>query len=341
MHTVSPITIREAVMTMNTNRRLVLTTAAAVLAMGLAADARAEFPEKPITIIYAWAPGDPAETVLRVFGEIAGEKLGQPFVINNVQGAGGTKAMTAGATAEPDGYTILNNWVAPHIGAKLFNPDLPYDNTSFIPIAGMEAIPFTVTVASDHPANNIEELVAWANDLGRPLNYGVCAPQSVPRMVGEQFMRSAELDYNSIPFSGGCMGDNVTGLLNGSLDVAVSVVPATERFDGQLKHLGLIADERHALAPDLATAKEQGIEIGWGNASLGWGGLVVPAGTPDDVVATLQEVSGEVIQSEEYREALGSIADMIKYETPDDFAQLWEDSMVILEPHVATLKAQN
>lgn len=311
--------------------------AAAIVAAGV--PAHADYPDKPITIIYPWAPGDPVETVLRAIGELAAEAMGQPFVINNVGGAGGTKSMTAGATADPDGYTLLNNWVAPQIGAKLFNPDLPYDNDSYIPIAGVFAIPFTVTVAADHPSDTIAEFVVWAKAKGK-VNYGVCAPQSVPRLVGEQFMIAAGLDYAAIPNSGGCMGDNMTGLMNGTLDVAVGVVPATTRFKGQVKHLGLIADERHALAPDLATAKEQGIEIGWGNTALGWGGLVVPKGTPDDVVATLQSAIGDIVQGDALKEKLGNLTPMIKYVSPADSIALWDNSMALLAPHVdAILKA--
>lgn len=322
--------------------------AAKALAVGLAATAllasapaRAEFPDKPITIIYPWAPGDPVETVLRAMGEIAGEKFGQPVVINGVQGAGGTKAMTAGATADPDGYTLVNNWVAPQIGAKLFNPDLPYDNDSYIPIVNVFATPFTVTVAANHPANNVEEFVAWADSEGRTLNVGVCAPQSVPRLVGEQFMRSTGVDYNPIPNSGGCAGDNMTGLLNGTLDVAVGTVPLVKVFGGQVKHLGLIADERHALAPDLATATEQGVTIGWGSNALGWGGLAVPAGTPDDVVAELRAVFSEVVQSDELQTALGDLAPMLGYQSPEDTAVLWESSFETLRPHVEAILRSN
>ncbi len=310
-------------------------------ALAATSGAQTEFPDKPVTIIYPWAPGDPVDTVLRTFGELAAAELGQPIVINNVQGAGGTKSLTAGAAANADGYTMVNNWVAPQIGAKLFNPDLPYDNDSFIPIAGVMAQPFTITVAADHPSNSIAEFVAWAEDRGGKLNYGVCAPQSVPRLVGEQFMRSAGLDYNPVPFSGGCMGDNMTGLLNGSLEVSVGIVPATTRFAGQVKHLGLIADERHALAPELATAGEQGYQIGWGNAALGWGGLAVPAGTPDDVVATLQEVAGKVIQSAEFEAELGDLSPIIKYVEPDDFRLLWADALDLLRPHVEAILASN
>lgn len=328
---------------MNTSRRRILSIAlgTAISTFGFATATLAEFPEKPITVIYPWSPGDPVDTVLRTLGQFVSEDLGQPLVINNVDGAGGKKSMAAGATAEPDGYTLLNNWVAPQIAGKLFDPDLPYDNSSYLPIAGVMAIPFTITVAADHPANDVTEFIDWANARGKPLNFGVCAAQSVPRLVGEQFMRSAGLDVNPIPNNTGCMGDNMTGLLNGSLDVSVGVVPATKIMEGQVKHLGIISDEPHPLAPDLATAKEQGVEIGWGNAALGWGGLVVPAGTPEDVVKRLQESIGAAAQSEEFLSELGNLRNMIKYVPPAEFAQLWDDSMALLEPFVAELKAGN
>lgn len=309
--------------------------------LGCATAALAEFPDKPITVIYPWSPGDPVDTVLRTLGQFVSDDLGQPFVINNVNGAGGKKSMAAGATADPDGYTLLNNWVAPQIAGKLFDPDLPYDNASYAPVAGVMAIPFTITVAADHPADNVAEFIDWASAKGKPLNFGVCAAQSVPRLVGEQFMRSAGLDINPIPNNTGCMGDNMTGLLNGSLDVSVGVVPATRIMEGQVKHLSIIADEPHPLAPDLLTAKDQGVEIGWGNAALGWGGLVVPAGTPDDVLKILQDSVGAAVQSAEFLSELGDLRNMIKYVPPAEFAQLWEDSMSLLEPYVAELKAGN
>jgi tripartite-type tricarboxylate transporter receptor subunit TctC len=306
----------------------------------IASPAQAEFPEKPITIIYPWAAGEPADTVLRVLGELAREKIGQPFVISNVQGAGGKKSLAEIAKAKPDGYTLANTWVAPQIAGKLFDPKLPYDNSSFIPVAGITAIPFTVTVAADHEANNIQEFIAWAKKKGGKLNYGVCAGQSVPRLVGEQFMRSADLAFVPIPNNTGCMGDNMTGLMNGSLDVAVGIVPATKILKGQVKHLGLMSDVPHPLAPDLTTVKDQGVELGWGSAALGWGGLVLPKGTPPAIVEKLQKVIGEVVQSAEYKEKLGGLANMIKYVPPGEFEQLWADSMVLLKPYVDEIKSK-
>jgi len=317
------------------------TAVALVSALGFSSYANpalAEYPEKPITVIYPWSPGDPVGGVLRVLTEFVAEDLGQPIVINNVQGAGGKKATLVGAQADSDGYTLLNNWVAPQIAGKLFDPDLAYSNEDFVPIAGIYALPFTITVAADHPSNSVSEFQAWAAEKG-VVNFGVCPAQSVPRLVGEQFMRVAGVEYNPIPNAGGCMGDNMSGLLNGSLDVSVSIVPATTILEGQVKHLALMRDEPLDSQPDLKTAKEQGVDIGWGDVALGWGGIAAPAGTPEEVVTLLQGAFREVAQSNEFLEALGTSAHLINYTDPANYADLWADSMELLKPHVDALKA--
>lgn len=295
----------------------------------------AEWPEKPITIIYPWPAADPTSVVMRTIGAMVAQELGQPVVINNVTGAGGTKALATAVSAEADGYTLASNWVAAQVGAKLFNPSLPYSNDDFVPIAGVFAFPFTLTVAIDHPANDIAQFVDWAKAEGRTINYGVCAPQSVPRLVGEQFMTSAGVPYNPIPNgNGGCGGDNVTGLLNGTLDVSVSVVATRIAFKGQIKHLGLLTDERHPIDPDLSSAAEHGYPIGWGDNAFGWGGVVAPAGTPDDAVAKLQKIFGSVLTSDALAKELGGRIAMIKYISPKDSKVLWAESEKLLAPHV-------
>lgn len=307
-----------------------------------AAPAFAEWPEKPITIIYPWPAADPTSVVMRIIGEMVSKELGQPVVINNVTGAGGTKALVTAISAEADGYTLVSNWVAAQVGAKLFNPDLPYSNDDFVPIAGVFAFPFTLTVAADHPANDIAEFVDWAKSEGRTINYGVCAPQSVPRLIGEQFMTAAEVPYNPIPSSSGCGGENVTGLLNGTLDVSVAVVSARIAFEGQIKHLGLLTDERHAIDPEMPSAAELGYPIGWGDNAFGWGGVVALAGTPDDVVEKLQKAFGEVLTDDKLGAELGKMAAMIKYISPEDSKKLWAESEILLAPHVEkVLKAGN
>jgi tripartite-type tricarboxylate transporter receptor subunit TctC len=328
---------------MKKNSNVLLCAVAASIAVMGAMPAAAEWPEKPITIIYPWPAADPTSVAIRTIGEMVSEELGQPVVINNVTGAGGTVALATAISAEADGYTLVSNWVAAQVGAKLFNPDLPYSNDDFVPIAGVFAIPFTLTVAAGHPANDIAEFVEWAKAEGRTLNFGVCAPQSVPRLIGEQFMTVADVPYNPIPFSGGCGGDNVTGLLNGTLDASVAVVPLINAFAGQIKHLGLITDERHPIDPDLPSAAEQGYPIGWGNNAFGWGGLAALSGTPDDVVEKLQTAFGAVLTGDALSGNLqGNVGAMIKYVSPEDSQELWDQSAVLLAPHVENvLKSGN
>ena len=328
---------------MNTILKTLTYGIAGAAAIFAATAASAEWPEKPITIIYPWPAADPTSVVVRTIGELVSKDLGQPVVINNVTGAGGTKALATAVSAEADGYTLVSNWVAAQVGAKLFNPDLPYSNDDFVPIAGVFAIPFTLTVAADHPANDIAEFVEWAKSEGRTINYGVCAPQSVPRLIGEQFMTAAEVPYNPIPFSGGCGGENVTGLLNGTLDASVAVVPLINAFEGQIKHLGLITDERHPIAPDLPSAAEQGYPVGWGDNAFGWGGIAAPADTPDDVVKKLQDAFGAVLTGDTLGTQLeGNMSAMIKYVSPEDSITLWAESEKLLAPHVENvLKNKN
>ena len=315
---------------------------ASMAALSLAWPAFAQYPSKPVTIIVPWPAADTVTITVRALAEIVAKDLKQPFVVTNIEGAGGKTGTVEGARAKPDGYTILNTWVAPQIAGKLFDPGLPYSNDSFIPIAGHSATPFTVTVAADHPAKDVKGLVAWAKAQPRAVNFGVCAPQSVPRLVGEQFMRAAGVtNVNPVPAAGGCGGPNVTGLLDGSLDVTVGVIPHERIFGGKVRHIVLISDERSPLAPNLQSASDQGVRIGWGAAALGWGGFVVPKGTPDDVVATLRAAFKRATNDPAYVAKMTEMGNGLLFLEPDAFRKLWDQSMVLYAPHVEKLKARN
>jgi tripartite-type tricarboxylate transporter receptor subunit TctC len=301
----------------------------------------AQYPTKPVTIIVPWPAADTVTTAVRGVAEIVAKDLKQPFVVNNIEGAGGKTGTVEGARAKPDGYTILNTWVAPQIAGKLFDPSLPYSNDSFVSISGHMATPFTITVAADHPAKDVKGLVAWAKAQTRAVNFGVCAPQSVPRLTGEHFMRVAGVtNVNPVPSAGGCGGPNVTGLLDGSLDVTVGVIPHEKIFGGKVRHIVLISDERSPLAPNLPSAADQGVKIGWGHAALGWGGFVVPKGTPDDVVATLRAAFKKASNDPAYVAKMTELGNGLLYVEPEPFRKLWDESMTLYAPQVEKLKAK-
>jgi tripartite-type tricarboxylate transporter receptor subunit TctC len=242
--------------------------------------------------------------------------------------------------ADPDGYTLLNNWVAPQIVARLFNPEVGYNNNDFIPVSGIMSLPFTLLVSEAHPATNIREFVAWANEQGRPINVGVCAALSVPRMVMEELLtQSGVTQYTTVPYNG-CMPENITGLLDGSLDATTGVLAAEKVFAGKVKALAVIADERISLRPDLPTAAEQGVDIGWGDASAGWAGIVAPKNVPADVIAKLANAFEAAWQSNEFKEIMSENLIVVKHMPNNEFRALWDSSEEILRPAVQRLLDQ-
>jgi len=268
---------------------------------------------------------------------LAEKELGQRIVVQNVPGGASSVGTLQVANADPDGYTLLNNWVAGHIAVRLFNPDVGYDIDTFAPIVGSVRLPFTITVAADNPANTLEEFGRWSEDIGRPLNVSICGAVSVPRMVGEEVLAKVGVtEINPVAYPG-CMPDAMKDLIAGSLDAAVGVLPATTVFDGRVKHLAVIANNRDPLSPDVPTAAEQGYDIGWGLSGQGWAGVVVHKDTPADRIDVLRAAFDKAASSEEFSQRLKELNFNAMYLTPDDFRQLWLDSADALAPAVKRL----
>ena len=259
--------------------------------------AQAEFPEKPVTIVVPWQAGSSPDVAMRTLASLASDDLGQPIVVQNIVGGSGSVGTLAVKNAAADGYTLLNNWVAPHVVARLFNPEIGYNDGDFAPLFGLIALPFTLAVRADHPATDVASFVEWANAQDRPVNVGICAALSVPRMVMEEFLRTSGVEnYKPVPFNG-CMPDNVKALLDGSLDATTGVLIAEKIFGDAIKTLAVLTDDRVSFADHIPTAKEQGVDIGWGKTSQGWAGIVAPAGTPDAALEKLRAVLGKHVQT--------------------------------------------
>ncbi len=313
---------------------------ASVVGLTAAAPALAEYPERPITMIVGWSPGGSADISARILAEMAEEELGQKVIVQNVPGGASSVGTLQAANAEPDGYTIINNWVAGHIAVRLFNPDVGYDIDSFEPITGSVRLPFTITVKADNPADDLASFATWAEEQGRPINISICGAVSVPRMVGEEVLAKAGVtDINPVAYPG-CMPDAMKDLIAGSLDAAVGVLAATKVFAGQVKHLAVMTDERDPLSPDVPTSTEQGFDIGWGLSSQGWAGVAVVKGTPADRVAKLRQAFGNAAESDAFRDKLAELNFNAMYLSPEDFAALWQTSAEALAPAVERLSQQ-
>ncbi len=299
--------------------------------------AQAEFPEKPVTIVVPWQAGSSPDVAMRTLASLASDDLGQPIVVQNIVGGSGSVGTLAVKNAAADGYTLLNNWVAPHVVARLFNPEIGYNDGDFAPLFGLIALPFTLAVRADHPATDVASFVEWANAQDRPVNVGICAALSVPRMVMEEFLRTSGVEnYKPVPFNG-CMPDNVKALLDGSLDATTGVLIAEKIFGDAIKTLAVLTDDRVSFADHIPTAKEQGVDIGWGKTAQGWAGIVAPAGTSDAALEKLRAVLGKHVQTAAFLNKMTAQFIPIEYSGPDEFRALWTRSAELLEPAVQRL----
>ena len=319
--------------------------ALAGLALGVAAiatapTAMAAYPEKPLTIIEPWAPGSAGDVPMRILAALAQEEFGQPIVVQNLEGGTGSRAQLAAFKAEPDGYTIMNAWVATQVMAPIFNPNVGYTRHDFEPINLVNINPFVLAVPASHPAHSTKEFVEWAKaQPGKP-NVGVCGWVGLPHLVFRRFLDVAGVkNYNPVPFSD-CEIENMKALLDGTTKYAVAGLSVKKIYGDQVRLLTIFMPERSGIAPDLPTADEEGYDLGWGPVAAGWSGLVAPKGTPPERLEHLRKVFAKATQSAEFKRRVTESGNTVLYRPTAEFKDLWEKSQELLAPALEVLQKE-
>lgn len=275
--------------------RLILKTvaASAFLALGLGT-AAAQFPERPVTIIVPYAPGS-TDTMARSLAEDMSEALGQPVVVETRPGAGGTVGAAEVVNSDADGYTLLMavssvQTVAPH------QRELPYGFDDLTPVARVAVGPNVIAARNGAPFATLEEFVAYAKENPGQVSYGSAGTGGATHIAAEAIARAAGIELFHIPFGG--VTPAITATVAGDVDVvlgfASAIIPRGQ--DGQLVPLAQLSEERTALAPDLPTLKDAGIDLALPPNI----GLWAPAGTPEDVVATLSDAVRSAAEGETF-----------------------------------------
>lgn len=239
------------------------------------------YPTKPVHVIVPFPAGGGNDVTARLLGAKLAEALGQPFVIENRPGAGGSIGIQAAAKANPDGYTLL---VVPQ--NLVINPSLMeragFDPLKdFSPIAVLVDSPVMIGVHASVPANNLKELIAHAKATGGKLNYTSCGTGSPQHLAGEVMKSLAGVTMQHIPY-GGCapaVADVAAGRVEVLFATISHIVPHHKA--GRMRGLATTGVARSPLAPDFPTAIEAGIANFDFNV---WFGLLAPAKTPRDVV---------------------------------------------------------
>jgi tripartite-type tricarboxylate transporter receptor subunit TctC len=288
---------------------------------GMLATAHAQgYPLKPIRIIVPFTPAGTSDILARAVGQKLTEAWGQPVIIDNAPGAGGSLGSEKAAKAAPDGYTLLMG----HIGTLAFNPaiypKLPYDPIkSFAPVALVAHVANVLVINPALPAKNLNEFVALAKARPGQFNYGSGGNGSAAHIATEYFKQTAKIFVVHVPYRG--TAPAVTDVISGQTQMTFTGAPAVMPFvkSGQLRALAVSSSKRLESLPDLPTIAESGYK---GFEADQWYGVVAPVGTPRDIVLKLNAQINQALMSPELKARLVSEGATANPMTPEAFGTL-------------------
>ncbi|MBS7707115.1 tripartite tricarboxylate transporter substrate-binding protein [Chelatococcus asaccharovorans] len=266
----------------------ILTRAIAAAALVLSSGAlHAEtYPARSITLIVPFAAGGPSDAIARLVGQSMSQSLGQQVVIENVAGAGGTAGAARAAKADPDGYTLLIHHVALAAGASLY-PKLTYDTmTAFAPLGLVNSGPMVLMSKKDYPANDAAALIAKLKADGMKATIAHAGVGSNSHLCTLLLQKALGVTFTQVAYrgTGPAMNDLMSGQVDVLCDQSTTAVPQIE--GNTVKGFAVTSKERLPVLKDLPTLQEAGLKD---FAFTIWHGLYAPAGTPPEVVATLNK----------------------------------------------------
>jgi len=254
------------------------------------ADASAQaYPSRPITLVVPFPPGGSTDAAARIMAERMRAPLGQPIVIENVGGAGGSIGVGRVARAAPDGYTFdIGQWDT-HVGSIIYKLDYDLEK-DFEPIGLISNNPQLMVAKNDLAANSLAELVTWMKANPGKINF--VNQNAAANVSGVLFENLTQQKVQFIPYRGA--GPAMTDLVSGTVDLLVvqGAVALPQIRGGKIKALANLSAQRSASMPDIPTADETGVP---GLYMSGWFGFFAPKGTPKDIIARLNAATVEAL----------------------------------------------
>jgi tripartite-type tricarboxylate transporter receptor subunit TctC len=280
----------------------VIVAAMALAFAALPASAQSDYPRRPITLIVPFAAGGPTDVISRIIGEHMSRSLGQPIIIENVVGAGGTTASTRAARAAPDGYTIEMGHMGTHAASVALYPNLAYKpDVDFAPIGLVAGTPVLILGKKDFAPKDLKDFVTYVKANVDKLNMAHAGVGSVSFTTCLLLNSILGVKPTSIPFNG--TGPALTALISGQVDYMcdqiVNVVQQVQ--SGQIKAYGIGTPERNPALPNVPTTKEAGLPEFQAQA---WNALFAPKGTPQPVLDKLSDALDKALDDEQTRKRL-------------------------------------
>jgi tripartite-type tricarboxylate transporter receptor subunit TctC len=271
-----------------------------MIAIAPAVLAQGDYPNRPIRLVVTVPPGGAADFIARLVGAKLAESLGQPVLVDNRGGAGGTIATDAVAKAPADGYTLLQNSITTHgVGPHLY-ARLPYDPVrDFAPVSGLALLPLIMAVTAELPPRNVDELIRFSKS--NSLNFASSGNGGAPHMAGELFKSETGASITHVPYKGS--GPAVADLVGGRVQIMFDAAPSLIQHvkSGKLRVLAAASAQRNRLLPEVPTFAE----LGYPKVAVSlWYGLLAPAGTQRPVIDRLNRETRKALEAPEVREKL-------------------------------------
>jgi tripartite-type tricarboxylate transporter receptor subunit TctC len=259
--------------------------AVSALLGGTARAAGEAWPTKPITFVVPFTPGGITDNTSRVLAKIVGDKLGQPVVVDNRPGAGGSIGVEAASRQAPDGYTLIYGTQGTQAANLALYKNIRYDPVKdFVPVHAMSETPLILVINPNRPFKTVPELIAYAKANPGKLNFGSAGPGTGTHLTAELFQVATGTKMTHVPYKGSspALTDLMAGNLDLMFDYPVVVMPFVQA--GKLKPLAMTGRARLSVMPEVPTVGELGFPRAESSA---WSAVFVPAKTPPEVVKKL------------------------------------------------------
>jgi tripartite-type tricarboxylate transporter receptor subunit TctC len=277
-----------------------------------------------VKMIVGFAPGGPTDLFARLLAPRLSEQTGQSFYVENVGGAGGNIGATRAAQSPPDGYTLLVT------GGNLTNNPYLFSHVSYDPLKDFDAVtlgaatPVVLAVNPSVPAQSVKELVALIKANSGKYSYASPGTGTPPQLVGALFTHSLDLDLVLVPFGGG--GQAVVATVAGNTPISFgAMAPAVPLIkDGKLRALAVTGMARSPTLPDIPTMAEAGFPEVEGAT---WTAVVVPAGTPKEIIAKLHRIIADSLTQPDVKERLAAMAYVPIANSPEACTEFFKAEM--------------
>lgn len=295
----------------------------ALMCAALSAAAAPDYPSRPIQMIVPFAAGGGLDINARSLAQAMSENLGQPFAVINRDGAAGTIGLNTGAGARADGYTVVFTPAVPLTSEPHRLKALNYGLDSFRYVCKVFDNIFAIAVPAKSPYRSVQDILADARKEPGKVSYGTSGTGSIPHLGTSDIEAASKVALTHVPYKGDApmLQDLLSERLSFGAVLASSITGHLQ--SGALRLIAVYTDKRHPSFPDVPTLKESGVPV----VQASFGGVLVPAKTPDEVVARLESSCREAVASPKYQAWARGANQVVDFQPGKDFErQVREDS---------------